>query len=137
MHNSCTYIVVIELHELHMYIVSHYIVHCICCNSCNLSNITHAYKNTLSYNELQMSYKLSLQFKNPIARLVTNHPFFHSVTTIFIFFNLLVFPNLLVIGFKMFLKCRNLVGYDSRLNSYNWCKWVTNNTFRLLILGWV
>jgi hypothetical protein len=30
------------------------------------------------YIELQLSYKWSLQFKNPIARLISNHLYFHS-----------------------------------------------------------
>jgi hypothetical protein len=33
--NNCFYAVAIQLHELHMYMVSH-MVSCICCNSCNL-----------------------------------------------------------------------------------------------------
>jgi hypothetical protein len=33
LHNSCSYIVVTKLHELHMYIVSH-MVNYICYNSC-------------------------------------------------------------------------------------------------------
>ncbi len=53
MHISCSYIVVIESHELHVYTISH-TVSCILCNSCDLSNSTHTYKNTLSCNELQM-----------------------------------------------------------------------------------
>jgi hypothetical protein len=47
---SCSYIIVIKLH---MYTISH-IVSYIHCNSYNLSNNTHPYRNTLSYNELQM-----------------------------------------------------------------------------------
>jgi len=48
LHNSCFYIVVIELHKLHMYMVS-YAMGCIHCNSCNLFNSIHAYKNIMSY----------------------------------------------------------------------------------------
>jgi ribulose kinase len=51
LHNNYSYIVVIELHKLHMYMVSH-MVGCIRRSSCNLSNNTHAHKNTLSCNEL-------------------------------------------------------------------------------------
>lgn len=36
-----------------MYTISH-IVTCICCNSCNLFNITQTHRNTLSCNDLQM-----------------------------------------------------------------------------------
>ncbi len=53
LHSSCSYIVGIELHELHMYIVSH-TMNCIHCNSCDLSDNTHVYRNMLSCNELQM-----------------------------------------------------------------------------------
>jgi hypothetical protein len=54
LHNSCFYIVIIELHELYMYTVLH-ITNYICYNSYNLSNNnSHVYKNILSYNELQM-----------------------------------------------------------------------------------
>jgi len=51
LHNSCSYIVVTKLHNLHMYMVSH-MVSCIHCNSCNLSNSTHVLKNMPSCNEL-------------------------------------------------------------------------------------
>jgi hypothetical protein len=37
LHNSCSYIVVIKLHELHMYTVSH-IMNWICCNLYDLFN---------------------------------------------------------------------------------------------------
>jgi len=53
LHNNCSYIIVIELHKLHMYMVS-YMVSCIPCNLCNLSNGTHTHINRLSCNELQM-----------------------------------------------------------------------------------
>jgi hypothetical protein len=53
LHNGCSYIVVVELHELHMYMVS-YKVSCIYCNSCNLFNRTGDCKNMLSCNELLM-----------------------------------------------------------------------------------
>jgi hypothetical protein len=53
LHSSCSYIIVVELHKLHMYMVS-YMVSCIPCNSCNLPNSTHAHRNMLSCNELQM-----------------------------------------------------------------------------------
>ncbi len=65
MHNSYSYIFVIELHELHMYTISH-IVGYIHYNSCNLFDSTHTCKNTLNCNELQMvvamSCKWSLQW---------------------------------------------------------------------------
>jgi hypothetical protein len=53
LYNSCSCIVGIELHELHMYTISH-TMSCIHCNSCDLSNGTHVYKNMLNCNELQM-----------------------------------------------------------------------------------
>ncbi len=53
LHSSSSYIIVVELHKLHMYMVS-YMVSCIPCNSCNLSNSTHTHKNMLTCNELQM-----------------------------------------------------------------------------------
>jgi hypothetical protein len=53
LHNSYSYIIVIELHKLHMYTVSH-MASCIHYNSCNLSDNTHIHKNMLSCNELQM-----------------------------------------------------------------------------------
>jgi hypothetical protein len=69
LHSSCSYMIVTKLHELHMYMVS-YMVSCIRCNSCNLSNSTHAHRNMLNHNELQMiivtqkpNYKVS--FKSP------------------------------------------------------------------------
>jgi hypothetical protein len=51
LYSSCSYIVVIKLHKLHMYMVSHKVGY-IHCKSCNLSNNIHACKNTLNYNEL-------------------------------------------------------------------------------------
>jgi len=58
---------------------------------------------------------------------------------IFLLFNL-VFPSLLVIDLKTFLKCWNLVcnliGYDAPFNSYNHCKWVTKDTLKLFGLDW-
>jgi hypothetical protein len=62
LHNNYFYIVVIKLH---MYAISH-TMRCICCNSYNLSNITHVHRNILSC-------KWSLQLKNQVARLVGNH----------------------------------------------------------------
>jgi hypothetical protein len=56
LHNSCSHIIVSKLHKLHMYTISH-MVNCIHCNSCNLSDNTQSYRNTLSCNELQMSCK--------------------------------------------------------------------------------
>jgi hypothetical protein len=53
LHNNYSYIVVIELHELHMYIFSH-MVSCILCNSFDLSNNIHAHRNVLNCNEMQM-----------------------------------------------------------------------------------
>jgi hypothetical protein len=55
LHNSYSYIVIIELHELHMYTISHMVSY-IHCNSCNLSNNIHACRNTLICNELQMVF---------------------------------------------------------------------------------
>jgi hypothetical protein len=68
LHNSCSYIVVIKLLELHIYIVS-YIVSYICYNACDLSNSTHTRRNMLSC-------KWSLQPKNPIPNPIANHPIF-------------------------------------------------------------
>jgi hypothetical protein len=57
LHNSCSYIVVFKLHELHMYIVSH-TMNCIHCSSCNLFNSTHTCRKYVELqwivNELQM-----------------------------------------------------------------------------------
>jgi hypothetical protein len=49
LHNSCSYIVVIKLHELHMYIVSH-TMSCIRYSLCILSNSIHTGRK---YVELQ------------------------------------------------------------------------------------
>jgi len=53
LHSSCSYIIGIELHELHMYTIS-CTMNCIHCNSCDLSDNTRVYRNMLSCNELQM-----------------------------------------------------------------------------------
>jgi hypothetical protein len=53
LHNNFSYIIVIELHELHMYMVSH-AKSCIYCNSSDILDSTHARRNTLSCNELQI-----------------------------------------------------------------------------------
>jgi hypothetical protein len=57
LHDSCFYIVVTKLHELHMYIVSH-TMSCIRYSSCNLSNNTHTHRKYVELqwivNELQM-----------------------------------------------------------------------------------
>jgi hypothetical protein len=53
LHNSCSYIVVIELQKLHMYTISS-MMNYIYCNSCDLFDNIHAHKNTSSCNELQM-----------------------------------------------------------------------------------
>jgi hypothetical protein len=53
LHNICSYIVVIELHELHMYTVSH-MVSCILSNSFELFDNIHAHRNVLNCNEMQM-----------------------------------------------------------------------------------
>jgi hypothetical protein len=68
LHNNCFYIVVTELHGLHMYTISH-MLSCIYHNSCNLFDSIHTYRNMLSC-------KWSLQFKNAIAGLITNTPIF-------------------------------------------------------------
>jgi hypothetical protein len=66
LHNSCSYIIVTKLHKLYMY--THAMSY-ICCNSCNLFDDTHACR-------IMLSYKWWLQLRNPIARLVANHPIF-------------------------------------------------------------
>jgi hypothetical protein len=43
LHNSCSYIIAIELHKLHMYTIPH-MVNCVCYNSFNLTNNTHVLK---------------------------------------------------------------------------------------------
>ncbi len=43
LHNSCSYVIVFKLHELHTYMVS-YTVNCVCCNSCNFLGNTHDVK---------------------------------------------------------------------------------------------
>jgi len=53
LHNSCYYIVVIKLHELHMYMIPH-MLSCIHCNSCNLSNSIHAIEIRWVAMKLQM-----------------------------------------------------------------------------------
>jgi len=40
LHNSCSYIVVTKLHELHTYIIP-YTMNCVFCNSCNSFDNTH------------------------------------------------------------------------------------------------
>jgi hypothetical protein len=69
LHNSCSYIVVIELQKLHMYTISS-MMNYICCNSCNLFDNIHAHKNTSSCNELQ----IVIATKKPRLK----SPFFHS-----------------------------------------------------------
>jgi hypothetical protein len=71
LHNICSWIIIIELHAVHMYITSH-MVGCICCNSCNLSNNFHAHRNMLNCNELQMV----IAFQNMNSRPIINHPIF-------------------------------------------------------------
>ncbi len=53
LHNNFSYIIVTELHKLHMYMVSH-AKNCIYCNSFDLLNNTHVHRNTLNCNELQI-----------------------------------------------------------------------------------
>jgi hypothetical protein len=67
LHNSCFYIVAIELHELHMYTITH-MASCIHCNSC----VVEIYWIVM---KLQM---IILQFKNPITMLITNHLISHN-----------------------------------------------------------
>jgi hypothetical protein len=88
-HNSCSYIIVIELH---MYTISH-IVNCICWNSCNLSNNMHAHRNTLSCNELQMV----IAIQKPSCKVTCKLPHFFimkelSSST----------PTFKVVNFKLF-----------------------------------
>jgi hypothetical protein len=70
LHNSCLYIVVHELHELHRYMVSHTMnINYICCNSCDLFDSTHAHRNMLNCNELQMfivSYNSKTQLQGQL-----------------------------------------------------------------------
>jgi len=73
LHISCSYIVITESHELHMYTVSH-MVSCILCNSCDLSDSIHTYKNTLSCNELQMV----IATQNPNCKASCKSPFSHN-----------------------------------------------------------
>jgi hypothetical protein len=53
LHNSCSYTIAIELHELHTYMVPH-TVYWICCNSCNSSNNTHSIEICWFVMKLQM-----------------------------------------------------------------------------------
>jgi hypothetical protein len=53
LHNNYSYIVVIELHDLHMYTFSQ-MVSCILCNSFHLSNNIHICRNVLNCDEMQM-----------------------------------------------------------------------------------
>ncbi len=66
------YIIVIELH---MYTISH-VVNYIPCNSCNLFDSTHAHRNTLSCNMLQMIIATQKPSCNASLQIT---PFFHSV----------------------------------------------------------
>jgi hypothetical protein len=84
LHNNYSYMVVTELHELYMYTISH-MVNCICHNSSNLFYNIHICRNTLSC-------KWSLQFKNTIAKLVTNTPFFHSLSICHLVYTKKIFP---------------------------------------------
>jgi hypothetical protein len=53
LHNSWSYIVAIELHELHTYAISH-IVSCVYCNSCNSFNSTYVVETRWVTMKLQM-----------------------------------------------------------------------------------
>jgi hypothetical protein len=91
LHNSCSYIVVIKLHELHMYIVSH-TVSCIYYNSCNLSNSIHTYKNMQSCNEWQMV----IVTQKPSCKVNCKSPYFLTVLANYSF---LAFLSCLAIKF--------------------------------------
>jgi hypothetical protein len=69
LHNSHFYIVVITLHKLHRYKVSH-MVNCMCYKSCNLFDSTHACRK---YVELQMV--VTIQIPNYKASCKSSHFF--------------------------------------------------------------
>jgi hypothetical protein len=46
LHNSCSYIIVTKLNELHMYTISH-TMNCICWNSCDLFDSIHNHKKSI------------------------------------------------------------------------------------------
>jgi hypothetical protein len=71
LHNGCSYIVVIELHKLHAHTISH-TMNYIYCNSCNLFDNIHAYKNMLNCNELQ----IVIAIKKPNCKVNYKSPFF-------------------------------------------------------------
>ncbi len=78
LHTSYSYIIVTNLHELHMYMVS-YMVSCIPCNSCDLSNSTHVHRNMLSCNELQMV----IVTQKPNCKVSFKSPHFFTMCKLF------------------------------------------------------
>jgi len=72
LHCNCLYIIVIELHELHMYKVLH-TMNYIRCNSCDLFDNIHTCRNTLSWDELQMV--IAIQKPNCKTRCKSPHFF--------------------------------------------------------------
>jgi hypothetical protein len=76
LHNSYFYIIVIELHELHMYTISH-MVSCIPCNSFDLSDSIHARRNALNCNEMQMV----IAIQKPNCKVSSKSPLFLIVWT--------------------------------------------------------
>jgi hypothetical protein len=76
LHNNYSYTVVIELHDLHMFIFSH-MVSCILCNSFDLSNNIHIRRNALNCDEIQMV----IATQKPSCKITCKSPHFLIVWT--------------------------------------------------------
>jgi hypothetical protein len=71
LHNSCSCIVAIELHELHTYIVQH-IMNYIHYNSCNLSNNIH----TIEISWIAMKLQMVITTQKPNCKVSYKSPYF-------------------------------------------------------------